>query len=125
MNFIRDLGQQIKEVHTRNHLTPEVNEIPGSYNPSGGTAYYFTESGNQLHQMPKYQVNDGDRKNVLFDDRPEVDDPCSKLFPKVSHAHFGYMFLWFCPIDGHCYGFNLISGGEARKDPFASLQILH
>ena len=72
--------------------------------------------------MPKYQVNDGDKeKNALFDDRPEVDDPCSKLFPKVSCAGFGYMFLWFCPIHGHCYGFHLISGGEGRKDPFASL----
>ena len=122
VNFIRYLVHQIKEVHTRNHPTPEVNEIPGLYNPSSGTAYYFTESGNQLCQMLKYQVNDGDKeKNALFDDRPEVDDPCSKLFPKVSCAGFGYMFLWFCPIHGHCYGFHLISGGEGRKDPFASL----
>ena len=113
VNFIRYLVHQIKEVHTRNRPTPEVNEIPGSYNPSSGTAYYFTESGNQLCQMPKYQVNDGDKeKNALFDDRPEVDDLCSKLFPKVSCAGFGYMFLWFCPIHGHCYGFHLISGGE-------------
>ena len=72
--------------------------------------------------MLKYQVNAGDKeKNVLFDDRPEVDDPYSKLFPKVSCAGFGYMFLWFCPIHGHCYGFHLISGGEGRNDPFASL----
>ena len=48
VNFIRDLVQQIKEIHTRNWPTPEVNEIPGSYNPSSGTAYYFTDSGNQL-----------------------------------------------------------------------------
>ena len=31
------------------------------------------------------------------------------------------MFLWFCPVHGHCYGFHLISGGEGRKDPFSSL----
>ena len=48
VNFIRYLVHQIKEVHTRNCPTPEVNKIPGSYNPSSGTAYYFTESGNQL-----------------------------------------------------------------------------
>ena len=48
VNFIGDLVQQIKEVHTRNWPTPEVNEIPGSYNSSTGTVYYFTESGNQL-----------------------------------------------------------------------------
>ena len=31
------------------------------------------------------------------------------------------MFLFFCPIHGHTYGFHLISGGEGRKDPFAAL----
>ena len=31
------------------------------------------------------------------------------------------MFLWFCPIHGHYYGFHLISGAEGRKDPFSSL----
>ena len=31
------------------------------------------------------------------------------------------MFLWFCPIHGHSYGFDLIAGGEGRKDPFSSL----
>ena len=72
--------------------------------------------------MPKYEVCSGHKENdSLFDDRPEVDDPCNKMFPKVSKSGFGYMFLWFCPIHGHFYGFHLISGGEGRKDPFASL----
>ena len=31
------------------------------------------------------------------------------------------IFLWFCPVHGHSYGFHLISGGEGRKDPFCSL----
>ena len=31
------------------------------------------------------------------------------------------MFLWFCPIHGHSYGFHIINGGEGRKDPFSSL----
>ena len=31
------------------------------------------------------------------------------------------MFIWFCPIHGHTYGFHLIDGGEGRKDPFSSL----
>ena len=49
--------------------------------------------------MPKYDVNAGDKdKNGLFDNHPEVDDPCNKLFPKVSKSDFGYMFLWFCPM---------------------------
>ena len=36
-------------------------------------------------------------------------------------SHIGYIFLWFCPVHGHCYGFHLISGGEERKGPFSSL----
>ena len=31
------------------------------------------------------------------------------------------MFIWFCPIHGHTYGFHLIDGTEGRKDPFSSL----
>ena len=52
---------------------------------------------------------------------PDVDPACSKLFPKVSRSGFGYLFLWFCPVHGHSYGFLLIAGGEGRKDPFALL----
>ena len=122
VNFIRSLVGKIQEVHENNRPSPPVTEILGSYNPSSGTVYYFTESGNQLRQMPKYEVCPGDKEtNVLFDDRPKVDDPCNKLFPKGYKAGFGYMFLWFYPIHGHCYGFHLISGGEGQKDPFASL----
>lgn len=54
-------------------------------------------------------------------DLPEVDEACRKMYPKVSFGGFGYMFLWFCPIHGHSYGFHLIEGGEGRKDPFHSL----
>ena len=44
-----------------------------------------------------------------------------KKFPRVSYSDYGYMFLGFYPIYGHCYGFHLISGAEGRKDPFSSL----
>ena len=30
------------------------------------------------------------------------------------------MFVWLCPIHGHCYGFHLIPVAEGRKDPFFS-----
>ena len=50
-----------------------------------------------------------------------VDDICRKKFPEVSYGGFGYIFLWFCAIHGHSYGFHIISGGEGRKDPFSSL----
>ena len=56
-----------------------------------------------------------------YDDPPDAHEQCSKLFPSVSFGGFGYMFLWFCPIHGHTYGFHLIEGGEGQKDPFCSL----
>ena len=72
--------------------------------------------------MPTYYVS-GDKKvrNANFDDMPEVDAACSKLFPKISRSGFGYLFLWFCLVHGHSYGFHLVGGGEGKKDPFSSL----
>ena len=31
------------------------------------------------------------------------------------------MFLFFCPLHGHSYGFHIIDGAEGRKDPFSAL----
>ena len=57
VKFIRSLVGKIQEVHENNRPPPRIAEIPGSYNPSSGTAYYLTESGNQLCRMPKYEVH--------------------------------------------------------------------
>ena len=69
--------------------------------------------------MPTYQVF-GHKKgrNTNFDDMPMVDPACSKLFPKISRSEFGYLFLWFCPVHGHSYGFHLIAGERVGKTPF-------
>ena len=32
-----------------------------------------------------------------------------------------YLFLWFCPRHGHCYGFHTIPGSESRKYPAAAV----
>ena len=121
-DFCQCLVRKIKRVHENNRPSPAVNPVPNSYNPSSGTAYYFTPSGVQLHQLPRYEVcTDDKEKNSNFDDFPEVDQACRKMFPSMSRSGFGYLFLWFCPVHGHSYGFHLISGGEGRKDPFCSL----
>ena len=96
----------------------ELWEIPNSYNPEKGVAYCFTPHGNQVRKQPQYCIDQA-KKN--YDDVPSVDDMCKKIFPCVSYGGFGYMFLWLCPVHGHCYGFHLKSGGEGRKDPFSSL----
>ena len=124
--FVKDFCQclvgEIKRVHDNNRPSPAVNPVPNSYSPSSGTAYYFTPSSAQLRQLPRYEVcTDDKEKNSNFDDFPEADQACRKMFPSMSRSGFGYLFLWFCPLHGHIYGFHLISGGEGRKDPFCSL----
>ena len=56
-SFVIYVLNHIKAVHLNNRPTPPSQPVPQSYNPSKGCAYYFTPSGNQLHQMPTYSVN--------------------------------------------------------------------
>ena len=129
--FVLYLVQRVVSTHAQDAAPAPPAPIPGSYNPESGVAYYFTRSGCQLRKTPKYKVNDGDgdkkkkkkkkKQQDNFDDAPLVDEACRKNYPKVSFGGYGYMFIFFCPIHGHCYGLHLIAGGEGRKDPFSAL----
>ena len=56
VSFLVHLVNRIENLHhSRNRPTPPVDEIPNSYDPRKGVAYYFTESGNQLRRMPGYE----------------------------------------------------------------------
>ena len=68
--FIQYLVQHITAVHSNNRIPADPEPIPNSYNPGQGTAYYFTESGNQLRRMLSYDIESRGRNN--YDDRPEV-----------------------------------------------------
>ena len=61
VNFARCLVEKVNEVHMNNRPKPSIMHIPNSYNPSTGTAYYFTKSGEQLREMPKYEICEGDK----------------------------------------------------------------
>ena len=51
--FFRYLIEKINGIHYGDpHPTP-VQEIPGSYDPRKGAAYYFSPSGNQIRKMPQ------------------------------------------------------------------------
>ena len=115
VSFVRGLLQFIEDVHSQDRETADPLPIPGTYNPPSGTAYYFTEHGQKLREMPTYNVKDS--KNTETYRVP----PCTKKYPQVSSGGWGYMFLFFCPIHGHCYGFHLVDGAEGRKDPFSAL----
>ena len=117
VHFIEYLIDFVKDVHSEDIASEQIPvSIPGTYNPEKGIAYYFTPHGNQVRKVPTYNI----RAAANYDDVPERDG-CSKTFPSVSRGGFSYMFLWFCAIHGHCYGFHLIPGAEGRKDPFFSL----
>ena len=56
-NFIEYIIEKIELVHSVNNPVQQAEEIPNSYYPPGGTAYYFTESGSQVRKMPNYAVD--------------------------------------------------------------------
>jgi hypothetical protein len=120
-SFVLYLCDRVTSMHTGDRAAQAPSPVPGSYNPPSGAAYYFTPSGNKVRRMPKYALNDTRREQ--FDDPPSGGENCSKVYPQVSTGGFSYLFLWFCPIHGHCYGCHLISGGDGRKDPFASMML--
>ena len=61
VNFARFLDDKVNEVHMNNRPEPTIRQIPSSYNPSTGTSYYFTQSGEQLREMPKYEICEGNK----------------------------------------------------------------
>ena len=116
IDFVKYLSNFVSSLHQNDRPTPNTCIISNSYNPSTGTAYYFSPHGNQIRELPHFNISGSGN---LYDDKPA--NTCNKKFPGISFGGFGYIFLWFCPLHGHCYGYHLISGGEGRKDPFASL----
>lgn len=49
---------------------------------------------------------------------------CRKVFVDAAKSTVTYLFLWFDPLHGHCYGFHVIVDSDWRKDdpyrPFCS-----
>ena len=112
------MAHSILSVHQLDVKTQDPVTDIGSYDPSSGVAYYFSPSGEKVRKLPNYDLK-GKKPKSNYDDEPE--DACLKVFPSVGKGGYSFMFLWFCPIHGHCYGFHLLPGAEGRKDPFSSL----
>ena len=119
VQFLNYLMEKMECVHYPDPQPTPVEEMPNTYDPRTGTAYYFTESGNKVRKLPEYEMTRKSQKYRKTED--PIDGPCRKKYPKVSFGGYSYMFLWFCPVHGHCYGFHLIDGAEGRKDVFSSL----
>ena len=93
--------------------------MEGTYNPPKlGRAYYFSSLGCQMREVRKFPI-DSDTSSENFDDAPDL--LCAKRLPQVRKQSTSYLFLWFCPQHGHCYGYHIIHGSEGRKDAATSL----
>ena len=86
-------------------------QVPDSYNPESGVAYYFTPHGCRVRDTPIYKLNSKNDKK-----KEQQTDSCTKNYPRVAQGGYGYTFFFFCPIHGHCLGFHIIDGSEGRKD---------
>ena len=116
-DFLEYMLEKLDAIHSVNRKPPPpVQETPGTYKSPSGVAYYFSPTGEQVRKMPEYQVGASGKLN--YDGIPVVHDPCTKYYPRVSTVGFGNMFLWFCPIHGHWYGFHLIAGGREEGTHF-------
>ena len=116
-NLIIYILEKIRSIHVYDVTPMEASPIPGSYNPAKfGRAYYFRPDGLQIRQFRQFNI---DARNLSNDDHS--DDQCTKRYPMVKKNSTTFLFLWFCPIHGHCYGFHIVNGSEGRKDPACSL----
>ena len=93
--------------------------IVDSYNPPKlGRFYYFREDGKQVRKARPFSIDD--KGQLEYDDIPRGPH-CRKHYPKFSSKGSTFLFLWFCPLHGHCYGGHIINGAKGRKDPHFSL----
>ena len=120
LEFLRYIDEQIRTTHGHDVLPAEPGRVRDYNPPQTGHAYYFTASGNQI-RFPRLFSVDNVANRIKNHDDESTTSKCSKKYPSVALKSTTYMFLWFCPQHGHCYGFHIIDGSEGRKDPANSL----
>ena len=108
----------ILNVHATDTESAEPDAVLDVYNPElQGRAYYFTPHGGRIRDLPSYSLTSSKGKT----DTVDKEYRCQKFYPEVAKEGTTYLFLWFDPIHGHCYGFHIVVNSEGRKDPFSSL----
>ena len=118
--LLKHCANFVIETHAKDIAPLSSSPMDGTYNPAKfGRAYYFSEHGSQIRPMRLFPLDKPNNTAHNFDDSPDI--LCQKRFPQVSKQGTSYLFLWFCPVHGHCYGFHVIPESEGRKDPAASL----
>ena len=95
--------------------------MPNIYDPESSFAYYLTPHGNQLRRLPKFVKDKQDKESDdrTFTSKKTADNLCTKNSTPITQE-WSRLFLWFCPIHGHCYGFQIFKGAEELNDAFPS-----
>ena len=118
--FLMYILQFVHDTHSSDVTPAEKAELPSTYNPlKTGHAYYFRADGKRIRFARDLHGEIRRKSKSDYDDRPNT-GVCSKMYPMLGKGST-FMFCWICPSHGHCYGFQMISGSEGRKDPCYSL----
>ena len=119
LSVLRYLSQRIKETHQNDPPAPDCSPIWPYNPPKYGRAYYFIKEGGQIRYARKFTIDEqGSKRNH---DDASTTSKCSKYYLVIALKGTCFMFLWFCPSHGHCYGFHIVNGSEGRKDAANSL----
>ena len=104
------LLSRIQTIHSSDRQLDD-SSILEKYNPEKqGRAYYFTNHGGRVRDLPKYSVNSDVNSKA-----------CKKeYYGNATSGGSTFLFLWFDPLHGHCYGCHMVPTSEGRKDPFSS-----
>ena len=91
-----------------------VNFLPLKCERNHWIPSYFNKESTQIRETRKSDC-----------DNSKIGDPsheeCRKKYPQVPKCGSTFLFLWFCPLHGHCYGGSLVNSSESRKDSAWSL----
>jgi hypothetical protein len=87
IRFIQYLVKRIETITATNRPAPIISELVKPYNPSSGTAYYFTNHGGQVRAAPRYAMD-------------KSGSTCTKIYPKVQRGNWTYLSLAFAGSTG-------------------------
>ena len=101
--LLKYLNNRIEELHN-DAIEPGLwCLIDGSYNPpKNGIGYYFQVDGKQGRVNRQLDI-DLERHHGQGNDDKATSN-CIKMFVECVKGQV-FLYLWFCPIHGHCWGF--------------------
>ena len=110
--LLRYFCQATIDIHQGDIRSEAASSITDSCNPPKfGQAHYFNREGTQIRETRKFECDNA----KIGDSNHEA---CTKKYPQVAKRGSTFLFLWFCPLHGHCYRDHR---SEGRRDSACSL----